>query len=205
MAPSRGRRLEARAERVLELVVAARAARAPRRSRARCARRGARARRPRARARRDGDDRQRKALVDDQALDARVAPQLLQIAGRIAAQALEARRADGLVGRLAAELLAQAREQRERERRARRRAARARPRRSRDRRPRSARTCRASSPAAAKPSAGAVEQLGRAPAVQVGVDDGRVGEVDHDREATDIRPAADQLERRAARVVSARR
>ncbi len=39
----------------------------------------------------------------------------------------------------------------------------------------------------AKPAGGSVEQIGRPPAVQVGVDDGRVGEVDHDREASDIR------------------
>ena len=142
----RGGRLEARAERVLQLVVALR--RVPLLGDpgldahdavdgdARLALElGAR------------DDRQREALVDDQALDARVPPQLLQIPGRVRAQALEARGADRLVA------WARSRAARPGARAARAPSAcspsraRALPRTWPDPRPRSARTCRASSPA----------------------------------------------------------
>ena len=98
-----GGRLEARAERVFELVVAGRAVAllgdprldahdAVHGDAGLALELGAR------------DDRQRKALVDDEALDAGVAPELLQVAGRIGAQPLEPGGADGLVRRLAAEV-----------------------------------------------------------------------------------------------------
>ena len=146
-------RLEARDERVLQLVVAARAVAIlgdPRLDADDAVDGDAGL----ARELGGGDDRQREALVDDEALDPRVAPEPLQVAGRIRAQALEPGRAHRLVRGLAAEVLGEAGEQRERERRGRRRPLAARRSSSRDRRRRSGRTSRASSRARRSPRPG---------------------------------------------------
>jgi hypothetical protein len=125
-----------------------------------------------------GDDRQREALVDDQPLDPGITPELLQVAGRIGAQSLQAGSAHGLVGRLAPELRGETLEQRQRERRARRRLTQ-----HLGVRGRIASGGQHAHAEHGHPLGEAVgrggQQLRRAPAVQMRVDHGRVAEVDH--------------------------